>query len=102
ELGERLLDLLGRRLLHALDDRSDERPEPAMALAAEVALELVRDDAERGVEVLVALAVVLADDRLEVVEVVDEDARELLDGRLHVARHRDVEEEERAAAARLH
>ena len=45
---------------------------------------------------------VLLDDPLQVVDVVEEDLLELADGRLDVARHGDVDDEERPLAARPH
>ena len=95
ELGE----LGGANLLGVGAQRRDRRHDVERGLPLAEALGLEGDEPLRVLGLDPAAGKRLGDDRLEVVDVVEEAAVELVHGRVDVARDGDVDEEERVAAA---
>ena len=81
--------------LEALAQRDDGRHRAARPLPGVNALDLLVDDRFGARDLGAAPREVLADDRLQVVDVVEEHLLDFADRRLDVARHRDVDEEQR-------
>ena len=94
------LDLGPADLVGALAQIDEQRHHVERAAPLEERADLLLDDAFRGGSFPLPLAEVRLGDRLHVVEVVEEDAGHLPGVLGDVARHGDVDEEERPPAAR--
>jgi len=101
QLAERPIQLLLRQGVVVLVQAVDGRPQLALAVPEKEFLHLPRDDLLRGFHRPTALALGGEHHLLEIVEVVEVDVLKLADGRFDVARHGDVDEEDRAISPRL-
>src|SRR6267143_5440795 len=94
EAAQRALQLRGAHLVQAraelLQDRHDDQP----AVPGPEALHLLAHDALRRRDVAAALHGGLRRNRLEIVDIVQEDVLELGDSGLHIAWHAEVEDTE--------
>ena len=100
--GQRLAHLALPDLLEPLAQRDDGRDHLDVALAREELGDLALDERLGALGLARALAQVGVDHLLEVVDVVAVHVVERVDAGLDVARHRDVDEEQRPAAAAVH
>ena len=85
-----------------LAQRDDGRDRPARAEPGAELLDLLADDRLGAGDLAGAPREVLADGRLQVVDVVEEDLLDFAGRRFDVARQRDVDDEERPVAPRPH
>ena len=97
----RLLELVGADRLGLRANRGDGRDDLHRLEPALERDHLLVDDDLGALGLAHALLEVLRDDAVEVVDVVEVDVGEVVDGRVDVARNGDVDEEERAAPAAL-
>ena len=96
------LELRAPDRLEPLAQRDHGRNRPARPEPAAELFDFLVDDGLRAGDLAGAPCEVLADRRLQVVDVVEEHLLDFAGRRLHIARHRDVDDEERAVAPRPH
>ena len=80
----------------------DQRPQLAGAMPNQKILELLIDNLSRGLDSARPLRLRVRNDLLEIVDVVEIDVFDLPHRRLNVARHGDVDDEDRPIAPLLH
>src|SRR5207248_7275506 len=93
-----LAELRGADLLGPRTQRSDRRHDVERRLPCSEPLRLLGDDRLRALGLAPPAGERLGHDGLEIVDVVEVAALELADRRIEVARHRQIDEEERPAA----
>src|SRR2546425_115483 len=99
ETAQRALQLGGAHLVQPLAELLQDGHDDQSAVPRPEALDLLGHDALRRRDVAAPLGRRLCRHRLQIVDVVQEDVLELGHGGLHIPRHAEIEDAERAAAA---
>ena len=102
QLEVQALELGAADVLELLPERDDRRDGAARTEPRAEPADFLGDDGLGAQDLARAAREVFADRRLQVVDVVEEDLLDFTGRRLDVARHGDVDDEERTVAARPH